>query len=83
MERRAGETNGAMLNIRSRPNERSSAVRRSSWQGREEKRRGAKFKAGPSKIAGQKKAPAGEDRRALLTGEGRKSGQSPAVATEL
>ena len=32
--------------------------------------RGAKFKAGPSKIAGQKKAPAGEDRRALLTGEG-------------
>jgi hypothetical protein len=26
---------------------------------------------------GQKKAPAGEDRRALLTGEGRKSGQSP------
>jgi hypothetical protein len=34
------------------------------------KGRGAKFKVGPSKIAGQKKAPAGEDRRVLLPGEG-------------
>ncbi len=33
-------------------------------------------------IAGQK-APAGEDLRALLTGEGPTSGQSPAVAIEL
>jgi hypothetical protein len=41
------------------------------------KGRGAKFKAGPSKIAGQKKAPAGEDRRALLTGEGAQERPQP------
>jgi len=42
--------------------------------------RGAKLKIGPSIFAGQKKAPAGEERRVLLTGEGAKSGHSPAVA---
>jgi len=37
----------------------------------------------PSIIPSQKKAPAGEDRRAPLTGGGRKSGQNPTVAIEL